>query len=74
METKNCKAISYGKDHSMTPESLKRSNIEGGKRQVQPRQNPLMACSPRSSTKVQHTPSQNNKKYGKNSLMFSSLN
>ena len=62
LEKRNCNVITYGNETSMTPESIKRSNTGGGKRQMQPRQNPLMSSSPRNSAKPHLTPSE--KKYG----------
>jgi hypothetical protein len=56
LEKRNNAIVTYGNEQEMTPDSLKRSNTGGGKRQMQPRQNPLVSGSPRNSGKSVITP------------------
>lgn len=66
LDKRNNTITTYEKDHSLTPDIIKRINTGGGKRQMQPRQNPSIGNSPRSFNKVHLTPSDKKKYNQKN--------
>lgn len=66
LDKRNQTITACEKDHSLTPDIIKRINTGGGKRQLQPRQNPSIGNSPRSFNKVHLTPSEKKKYSQKN--------